>query len=148
VNVHRPASGWLFEVSAAGRHVRGVGLLIGLLLFNGVGAVGGGIALMRGNIGLPLRLIDGTPFDDYTIPAWILTVVVGGTSLGAAWLVWRRSQWASVASIVAGGALLGWIVTEFVMIPEAWAPQLLYFLIALAILCLGWRMHREIDDVH
>lgn len=136
---------WSFEVSAFGRLVRGVRLLAGLLLFNGIGAVGGGIALMTGNIGLPLRLLDGTPFSDYAIPAWILTLVVGGTSLGAAWLLTRRSAWAGAASMVAGSALLGWIVTEFVLIPEGWMLQLPYFLIGLAVLWFGWRTYRDVD---
>lgn len=137
------ASGWDFEVSAIGRRVRGTRLLRGLLLFTGVGAVGGGVAMLIGDIGLPLELLDGTPFADYTIPAWILAVVVGGPSLGAAFSLWKKLPHAGDASILAGLALLGWIVTEFVMIPEAWIPQLPYFLIALAILGLGWRTREE-----
>lgn len=141
----RPARvrGWDFEVSAIGRRVRGTRLLQGLLLFNGVGAVGGGEAMLIGDIGFPLDLLEGTPFADYTIPAWILTVVVGGTSLGAAYLLWKTRVFAGEASILAGGALLGWIVTELVMIPEAWIPQLPYFVISLAIMWLGWRLRQE-----
>jgi hypothetical protein len=135
--------GQQFEVSAVEGKVRATRLLRGLLLFNGVGAVGGGVAMLVTDIGLPLELLDGTPFTDYTIPAWILTVVVGGTSLAAAIAVWKRWRLAGEASILAGAVLLGWIVTEFLMIPQAWIPQLLYFLISLAILWLGWRTQRE-----
>lgn len=113
--------------------------LLGLLLFNGIGAVGGGVAMLVGDIGLPLDLLNGTPFTSYTMPAWILTIAVGGTSLAAAFSVWKRWRHAGEASIVAGAVLLGWIVTEFLMIPEAWIPQLLFFLISLTVLWLGWR---------
>lgn len=113
--------------------------LAGLLLFNGVGAVGGGIALLTDNIGLPLSLLDGTPFSTYVIPGWILLVVVGGSSIAASFLVWRMSRFSVEASVAAGLILLGWITTEFVMIPGAWMPQLLYFLLAFVIIRLGMR---------
>lgn len=99
--------------------------------------------MLIGDIGLPPEYLDGTPFGDYTIPAVILGVAVGGTSLAAAWSLWKRKPVAGEASIVAGAVLLGWIVTEFVMIPQGWLPQLLYFVIALAILRLGWQRRED-----
>jgi hypothetical protein len=120
-------------------------LLIGLLAFNGIGAVSGGIGLIRGGMGLPLRLLEGTPFSDYMIPGLILALIVGTSSLAAAIAVGKRAEIAGLVSIVAGEVLLGWIVTEFVMIPSAWILQLLFFLIALVILRLGWTLYKERD---
>ena len=117
--------------------------LIGLLLFNGVGAVFGGVGLLTGWLGAPLSMLDGTPFSDYTIPAWLLLVPVGCSSLGAAYFLFQRSRYAGVAAMFAGAVLLGWIVIEFVMIPEGWAPQLAYFLIGLAIVWLGRNIHQH-----
>jgi hypothetical protein len=113
------------------------------LAFNGIGAIGGGIALINGTIDMPLRLLQGSPFSDYTIPGLILALIVGISSLAAAIVVWKRAEGAALASIAAGAILLGWIVTEFVMVPSAWAPQLLFLLIALVILRLGWTLHKE-----
>src|SRR5690625_2151074 len=112
--------------------------LIGLLLFNGIGALIGGVGLLADLFGMPLDPLEGTPFTDYTIPGWILLVAVGGSSLGAALALGMRLRYADLATLLAGVVLLGWIVTEFVMIPEGWAPQLLFFIIALAIIRLGW----------
>lgn len=120
--------------------------LAGLLMFNGVGAIGGGIGLLIEKIGMPLSLLEGTPFESYTIPGWILLTVVGGSSTVASILVWRQHRHGARAAIVAGAILLGWIVTEFVMIPDAWAPQLLYAVISVAILVLGTRMDRQRAD--
>jgi hypothetical protein len=52
----------------------------------GLGAIGGGIALLRGAMGqwLPVAFLQGTPFSDYIIPGLLLTVVVGGGMLLAA----------------------------------------------------------------
>lgn len=112
--------------------------LIGLLLFNGVGAVFGGIGLLVDTFNMPVDLLDGTPFADYTIPGWILLLTVGGSSLSAAFMLWLRKRYAALAGIVAGVVLLGWIVVEFVMIPEGWVPQLLFLAISFAIIRLGW----------
>lgn len=118
-------------------------ILTGLLAFNGIGAIAGGFGILTGGAGLPMEMLDGTPFASYTIPGWILLVVVGGSSTLAAAMLWKRWRWANEAAVVAGGLLMGWIVTEFVMIPEGWLPQLLYFAIALSILALGLRGYRE-----
>lgn len=112
-------------------------------MFNGVGAVGGGIALLIGRIGLPLRLLEGTPFTTYTIPGWILLVIVGGSSLIASVVVWRHLRLAAETAIVAGAILLGWIATEFMMIPEAWMPQLVFFALSIAILWFGGKLYRQ-----
>jgi hypothetical protein len=131
------------DILTLGRRVNVRQLLIGLLAFNGIGAVSGGIGLIRGGMGLPLRLLEGTPFSDYMTPGLILALIVGTSSLAAAIAVWKRAETAGLVSIVAGAVLLGWIVTEFVMIPSAWIPQLLFFLIALVILRLGRTLHKE-----
>lgn len=56
-----------------------VKLLIGLIVFQALGAIGGGVGLIQDpveNIGMPVSLLEGTPFDDYLIPGLILLVVV------------------------------------------------------------------------
>lgn len=109
-------------------------VLVGLLLFNGIGAVFGGIGLLTGSLAMPLDVLDGTPFDSYVVPAWILLVAVGGSSLLAAMLLIRRARYANQAAFIAGGVLLGWIVVEFILIPAGWMFQLVYFVVALLIL--------------
>jgi hypothetical protein len=137
---------WVAE-NGPSRHARDAGVpagsriahrtLAGLLAFNGIGALFGGVGLLTGTLGMPLSLLDGTVFDSYMIPGWILLIIVGGSSTLASVMVWKNLRNAGEAAIVAGLILLGWIVTEFVLIPEGWAFQSIYILIGLAILLLG-----------
>ncbi len=52
----------------------------------GLGAIGGGIAILTGAFDqwFPVAWLQGTPFSDYTIPGLLLLIVVGGGMLLAA----------------------------------------------------------------
>lgn len=86
-----------------------------LAALQAVGAIGGGIGLVAdpvNNIGMPVSLLEGTPFTDYLIPGLILLVVVGMFSLVVfvgLLLRWKVAWWLSLAS---GGGQVIWIVTE------------------------------------
>ena len=60
-------------------------LLLGLLLFNAISAVGGGLALMTGWIPEQPSWVQHTDFSSLYFPGVILMAVVGGSSLVAAW---------------------------------------------------------------
>lgn len=95
-------------------------LLFGLLLFNGLSALFGGsvlIAAPDGSIlGLPLSLLERTPFSDFLIPGLILFTVLGlGSCIGWA-LVYSRIPWAARWVRVVGLGTVIWIVTQVIMI--------------------------------
>lgn len=108
------------------------------------GAMGGGIALVRDpvkNIGMPLSLLDGTPFKDYLIPGLILLAVVGVFSLlvfVGLLLKWKAAWWLSLAS---GGGLVIWIIAEVALLgylPGAGiALQIVFGLVGIAIVVLA-----------
>ncbi|HSP65834.1 MAG TPA: hypothetical protein VLO10_06555 [Candidatus Deferrimicrobium sp.] len=107
--------------------------LFGLDLFLGVTAFVGGIALFVGWIRMPLTFLAGSPFSDFTIPAVLLTVVVGGGGLLAAWTVHRRSDLGSVTSGIAAGAVSVFEAVEWSVI--GFNPlQILYLLVGASIL--------------
>jgi hypothetical protein len=86
--------------------------LIGLHLFNALSAVGGGIALAAGRLGVPTVLLRHTPFDSFLVPGIFLAVVIGGSAtIGATALLahWPR---ALVTSAAAGAVMVGWILGE------------------------------------
>ena len=85
-------------------------------------AIGGGIAILTGVDQFPLEWLAGTPFNDYTIPALLLAVVVGGTALLAAVEVFLRRPFAVPAAILAGLAMVGYIVGELVLLKQP-APR-------------------------
>ncbi|HEV2237087.1 MAG TPA: hypothetical protein VGR57_10545 [Ktedonobacterales bacterium] len=51
-------------------------------LFVAVSAVAGAVGLIAGNM-VPLSVLRGTAFADFTIPALLLGIVVGGSALAA-----------------------------------------------------------------
>ncbi len=100
--------------------IRPRGLLLGLLLFNGLSALFGGsvlIAAPDGSIlGLPLSLLHRTPFGDFLIPGLILFTILGVGSCSGWWLVYRRIHWAARWVQVVGLGTVIWIVTQVIMI--------------------------------
>jgi hypothetical protein len=84
----------------------------------GLGAVGGGIAILTGafNQWLPPAWLQGTPFSDYTIPGLILLIVIGGGMLVAAITVFIQREWAVLFSAAMGLAMIGFEVFEVVII--------------------------------
>src|SRR2546421_3935602 len=93
------------------------GIRIALVIieaFIGLGAVAGGIALLRGVFaqGIPVAWLAGTPFSDYTLPGLLLLIVVGGGMLLAAATVLIRREWAVLVSAVAGIFMVGFEVVE------------------------------------
>jgi hypothetical protein len=117
--------------------VLAVELVVGLM------AVPCGIGLMIDGLGIPRSELEGTPFDSFVIPGLLLSVVVGGSLLAAAWTVWRHHPLAPLASLAAGCVLLGWIVVETVLIGNGRALQTTFFVVALLIIGLSWHLQRD-----
>ena len=102
--------------------------VVGLHLFNAVSAVGGGIALIAGGLGVPTDLLRHTPFESFVVPGIFLAVVIGGTALLGAIAVlahWRR---APATSAAAGAVMVGWIAGETVLVEGFSWLQGLYLL--------------------
>lgn len=104
-------------------------LVIGVLeVLIALSAIAGGIALLAGTYQdgvlieaggkarFPLEWLQHTPFSDYTIPALILTIGVGGSSLLGAVLVWTFPKAGILASVVAGLIMAGFILVEMLML--------------------------------
>ena len=92
--------------------------LIVIETFIGLGAIGGGIAILTGAFDqwLPLAWLQGTPFSDYTIPGFILLIVVGGGMLLAAATVFIQREWAVLLSAVMGLVMIGFEIFEVAII--------------------------------
>ena len=102
--------------------------VVGLHLFNAVSAVGGGVALVAGGLGVPTTLLRHTPFESFVVPGIFLAVVIGGSAtIGATALLahWRR---ALVISGAAGAVMVGWIAGETVLVEGFSWLQGLYLL--------------------
>ena len=113
--------------------------LLLLTAFSALSALGGGVAMVvTGGVGMgmPMSLLDGSPFRSFTAPAILLLVVVGGTQLVASIAMVRHWSYALLVSTVAGFGLVIWIVVETVMINGFSVLQAIYLVVGLAELAL------------
>jgi hypothetical protein len=118
------------------RNVRVV--LVAVDLFGAVSAIVGAIGLVAGFMAIPLSVLAGTPFADFTVPAVLLGVVVGGTALAAAAIgAFGPRPIEALASAAAGCVMAGWMVIEVAMIGLGSWLQPTYFAVGLVMLGLA-----------
>ena len=114
--------------------------LVGLHLFNALSAVGGGIGLFTGGLGVPTTLLRHTPFDSFLIPGIFLAVVIGGSAtIGATALLAHRTR-ALVISAAAGAIMVGWILGETLLVEGFSWLQGLYLLTGSIVLITSIRL--------
>jgi hypothetical protein len=118
-------------------------VLLGLLLFNGLSAVAGGIALMTDWIPEQTSWVRDTDFPSNYFPGVILMAVVGGSSLIAAVALLKRSDGWQLASIVAGTVMVLWIVGEVASIRGFHVLQVIY--LVTGALVVAWTPARETE---
>lgn len=116
-------------------------MLLGLLLFNGLTATVGGLALMTGWIPEQASWIEATDFPSNYFPGVILMAVVGGSSLIAAIALAKHSDGWQLASIVAGTIMVFWIVGEVASIRAFHFLQVIYLVTGAAVVM--WTPSRE-----
>jgi|tagenome__1003787_1003787.scaffolds.fasta_scaffold20668577_2 hypothetical protein len=110
--------------------------LLGLLLFNGVSASVGGVALMTDWIPEEASWVQNTDFPSSYFPGVILMGVVGGSALIAAAALLKRSQGWQLASIVAGAIMVFWIIGEVASLRGFHFLQVIYLVTgALVVVC-------------
>lgn len=100
-------------------------------------ALAGGVSLAWAPdgslLGASPRLLEGSGFHDYRVPGVLLAAVIGGGNALAAVLTLRKSAYASLLSLLAGGALVVFIVTETLVLRERSVLQPICFGFGLAI---------------
>lgn len=102
--------------------------LITLLIVVGLTAIAGGLGLIFHNgLGMDADMLAGSPFSSYYWPGFILVMVVGGTHLLAAGLLWQKSKWSLESVAVAGFGMLIWVFTELYIINQPHWLQVVYF---------------------
>jgi len=112
-----------------------------LTVFLALTAFLGGIGLLTGLTPLPIEDLEGSIFNDYTIPAISLFVIIGGSALLAAIMLIRKSKFALLCSTTAGTIIMFF---EFVEVMVIGAPpgiartlQLFYFGLGVVIIVVS-----------
>ena len=121
--------------------------VVGLHLFHALSAIGGGIALAAGGLGVPTVLLRHTPFDSFVVPGIFLAVVIGGSAtIGAIALLvhWRR---ALVTSAAAGAVMVGWILGEALLVEGFNWLQGLYLLTGSIVMVASIRLSQATTAV-
>jgi hypothetical protein len=112
--------------------------LVGVLLFNAVSALGGGIALVTGTLPVPTMLLRHTPFDSFVIPGLFLGIVIGGSALVGAGAMLTHARRSRPITASAGVIMVGWIAGETVLVRGFSWLQGLYLLTGLLVVVLSW----------
>jgi hypothetical protein len=117
--------------------------VVGVDLFEAASAIVGAIGLAVGFMNIPLTVLAGTPFTDFTVPALLLGVVVGGSALvaGVVTVLGLRpfDAWMSAA---AGCITVGWLTVEIAMIGLGSWAQVFWLFVGLLMIGLAgllWR---------
>lgn len=112
--------------------------LVVVNMFAAVSAIVGAIGLLVGFMNIPLSELQGTPFADFTVPALLLGIVVGGSALVAAIIaLFGPRRFEALASAVAGCIMVGWMTVEIAMVGlDVWV-QAAYFAVGLVMIGLA-----------
>ncbi|WP_328529106.1 hypothetical protein OG984_26680 [Nocardioides sp. NBC_00368] len=116
-------------------------ILLGLLLFNGLSATAGGLALMTGWIPEQASWVRHTDFPSNYFPGVILMAVVGGSSLIAAIALVKRCDGWHLASVLAGTIMTFWIIGEIASIRAFHFLQVIY--LVTSALVVTWTPARD-----
>jgi hypothetical protein len=90
-----------------------------LMLIQAIGGIPAGLGMVLdpiNNIGMPLSMLEGSPFDDYLIPGLILMIVLGVFPLIVFFGLLLRYRWSWWLSLAVGGGLVIWIATEVALL--------------------------------
>ncbi|MBD3386033.1 hypothetical protein GF407_14045 [candidate division KSB1 bacterium] len=103
-------------------------LLMILVLFQGLSGIGGGIGLLLDPTGasmnIPLRWLEGSPFQTYLIPGVVLFTVLGLFPLACFVGLLKRSRMAWFGALLLAVALIIWILVEILVIGYQTQPPL------------------------
>jgi hypothetical protein len=125
-------------------------------LFAALSAFAGALGLVMGFMNIPLSVLSGTAFADFTIPALLLGFVVGGSALAAALIAAfgpRRIapceplRFDALVSAIAGCIMVGWMTIEVALIGLGSWLQPTYLVVGLVLIGLAgllqWVESRE-----
>jgi hypothetical protein len=122
--------------------------LIAAVLFQGLSAFGGGIALVAAPsgalLGIPLSVLAGSPFGSYLLPGLVLLTALGILPLLVSWGLWERRIWSWYGSVIVGIALIIWIFVQIRMIGYGNDPPLQTIYGALGVIILALSLARPV----
>lgn len=143
--IHRRPTDSPFEMETTPTKDKGLATGLGILqVFIGLGAVGGGLALVLepsgSSLGIPLEILDSSPFSTFLVPGIVLLIVNGFGSLVGAMASFKRYWRAGEIAMGLGLFLAAWIVFQVYWFAGFHWLHSLYLGIGLLELVLGWML--------
>ena len=112
-------------------------ILIVLTIFLALTAIPGGVALLANIYAPPVDMLAGSLFKDFSIPGLSLALIVGGSALFAAVLLFRKNKFDIIFSATTGVIIMFFEFVEMLVIGSPAGParfmQILYFGLGTAI---------------
>lgn len=112
-------------------------LLVILLCFLALTAIGGGISLITGFGTPPVELLHNSMFSNYLIPGLVLLIIVGGSASVSCLLVLKKHKYGLLSSMFVAFFIIAFESVEIIVVgsPEGIARnlQIIYFLIGIVI---------------
>ena len=120
-------------------NVNGIRIAVtGLNIFEAASGIIGAVGLVAGFMDIPVSVLSGTPFTDFTVPALLLGLVVGGSALVAAVITaFGPPSSGALASVVAGCITVGYLTVEIAMIGLGAWPQVVWLLVGVLMIGLA-----------
>ena len=113
-----------------------------LQLFIGRGAVGGGLGLVLepsgANLGMPLEMLNHSPFSDFLVPGLVLLIVNGFGSIAGSVSSFKLFHYAAEIALALGGFLVAWILIQVYWIHAFHWLHALYLCLGIIEFALGW----------
>ena len=109
-------------------------LLFALHLFVGVGAVFGGLAAItnpQSPLGIPIEVLNNSPFSNFLIPGIILFTLIGLGNIICALMFRFKSKFQGYISSVFSWALVIWIIVQCIMLNSIAPLHIIFFIIGL-----------------
>lgn len=123
-------------------------LAVILETFLGLGAMAGGAPLILAPdghlLGMPTKMLSGSPFHTYLVPGILLFTVIGLAPMLVAAITIRRHPLAPLAAVAVGVTLIGWICVEMVMLNGPGSLAWAFYLVlgsAIAAIGIAWRLY-------
>ncbi|HLP50273.1 MAG TPA: hypothetical protein VK154_05275 [Chitinophagales bacterium] len=118
-----------------------------LLLFNGIGAVYGGMSFILqpdgSTLGMSLTHLTYSPFSNYTIPGIILLVVNGLLSFTIAAITLARTKYYPLAIIAQGILLVGWLVVQIILLRFLFILHIVMAVVGLLLIATGVYLNKN-----
>jgi hypothetical protein len=117
-----------------------------LQLFIALGAVGGGLGFVLepngAYLGMPLEMLDASPFSDFLVPGLVLLIVNGFGSIAGSIASFRLSRHAAEIALALGTFLVAWIVIQVYWIHAFHWLHALYLFLGMIEFALGWFLRK------